>query len=167
MKPEIINKIVIVWLGGNGLHWPHNQEFNLMQDVAAGRIVFGAANAGVPALVQLPCMGVVSEFRTTGSELEYWLRGKNKLCDYLINHTEEAAVHDSKISTWSRIIWDVCTIGWLLNADGSLMEDRFERAPVPEYDNRWGTNPEGHIYRYVYHIERDALFERLFKTLGE
>ena len=34
-NPEIIDRIVIVWLGGNALHWPENKEFNLYQDVAA------------------------------------------------------------------------------------------------------------------------------------
>ncbi|MFQ7549914.1 MAG: nucleoside hydrolase [Blautia marasmi] len=45
MEPEIIKKIVIVWLGGNALHWPDNHEFNAYQDVAADRVIFGS---GVP-----------------------------------------------------------------------------------------------------------------------
>lgn len=67
--PEIADRIVIVWLGGNALEWHDNQEFNIRQDVAAARIVFGS---GAP-LVMLPCMGVVSAFTTTGPELEHWL----------------------------------------------------------------------------------------------
>ena len=50
INPEIKNRIVLIWLGGNAVHWPHNREFNLFQDVAGARIVFGC---GVP-LVQLP-----------------------------------------------------------------------------------------------------------------
>ena len=87
MEPEIIKKIVIVWLGGNALHWPDNHEFNAYQDVAADRVIFGS---GVP-LVQLPCMGVVSAFSTTGPELEYWLKGKNELRDYLVENTVNEA----------------------------------------------------------------------------
>ena len=52
INPEIKNRIVLIWLGGNAVHWPHNREFNLFQDVAGARIVFGC---GVP-LVQLPCI---------------------------------------------------------------------------------------------------------------
>ena len=63
LNPEIKNRMVLIWLGGNAIHWPHNREFNLFQDVAGARIVFGC---GVP-LVQLPCMGVVSAFTTSGS----------------------------------------------------------------------------------------------------
>ena len=64
LNPEITGRIVVVWLGGHALGWPDTEEFNMVQDIAAARIVFGC---GVP-LVQLPCMGVVSEFATTGPE---------------------------------------------------------------------------------------------------
>lgn len=87
MQPEIADRMVLVWLGGSALHWPDNQEFNILQDVAAARVAF---DSGVP-LVLLPCHGVVTHFTTTGPELEYWLRGKNPLCDYLVQQTEDAA----------------------------------------------------------------------------
>ena len=77
MEPRIADRMVVVWLGGHALDWPDNREFNAQQDVAADRVVFGS---GVP-LVILPCQGVVSAFTTTGPELDYWLRGKNSLCD--------------------------------------------------------------------------------------
>lgn len=35
MRPEIKDRMVLVWLGGNSLEWPDNKEFNLFQDVAA------------------------------------------------------------------------------------------------------------------------------------
>ena len=41
LNPEIKNRMVLIWLGGNAIHWPHNREFNLFQDVAGARIVFG------------------------------------------------------------------------------------------------------------------------------
>ena len=50
LNPEIKNRIVLVWLGGNSIHWPNNREFNLYQDVAAARIVFGC---GVPGTASL------------------------------------------------------------------------------------------------------------------
>lgn len=34
MEPEIKNRMVLVWLGGNAYSWPDNKEFNLFQDVA-------------------------------------------------------------------------------------------------------------------------------------
>ena len=161
IKPEIKDKIVVVWLGGNSHDWHDNTEFNCSQDVAAGRIIFGC---GVP-VVQLPCMGVVSAFTTGGPELEYWLRGKNELCDYLVDYTTEQALVDGGLSTWTRVIWDVTAVAWLLK--GCFMLDRFEPSPIPEYDHHYAFSKIRHPIRYVYHINRDALFEDLFKTLAE
>jgi len=159
--PEIRDRIVIVWLGGHALHWHDNHEFNLMQDVAAARVVLGCG----AAVVLLPCMGVVSAFATTGPELEYWLKGKNKLCDYLCKATTEEATAHSKFGTWSRTIWDVTAVAWLL--DGGFMEDEIIPSPIPQYDFHWSHDQRRHPIRYVYHIHRDKLFEDLFKKLSE
>lgn len=161
LNPEIKNRIVLVWLGGHALHWPHNREFNLDQDIAGARIVFGC---GVP-LVQLPCMGVVSEFATGEQELEFHLRGKNELCDFLI----DTAIREGRIApggpTWTRVIWDVTAVAWLL--DGDFVEDRLIRSPIPEYDGYYAFDPDRHFMKYVYHIKRDALFADLFEKLAK
>ena len=47
IEPKIIEKIVVVWLGGTALHWPHAVEFNLAGDVLAARLVF---DCGVPLI---------------------------------------------------------------------------------------------------------------------
>jgi inosine-uridine nucleoside N-ribohydrolase len=159
LQPEIKDRIVIVWLGGHALDWPDTKEFNMAQDVAAARVVFGCG----AAVVQLPCMGVVSAFTASGPELEYWLRGKNELCDYLVAATTRAAIHDSGISTWSRAIWDVTAVAWLL--EGDYMLDRLEHIPIPQYDHHYSFDPSRHFYRYVYHINRDKLFGALFEKL--
>lgn len=160
MKPEIADRIVVVWLGGNALDWPEAREFNLIQDVAAARVVFGCKTA----VVQLPCMGVVSEFYTTKPELEYWLRGRNALCDYLADITE-ASMADLGDTVWSRIIWDVTAVGYLV--DESFMAARLEPCPVPEYDGQYGIGKTRHLYGYVYHIYRDKLFRDLFAKLAK
>lgn len=160
LKPEIKDRIVLVWLGGHALHWPDTKEFNMYQDVAAARIVFGC---GVP-LVQLPCMGVVSGFTTSGPELEYHLRGKNKLCDYLVDYTTSEALRCGGRKTWTRVIWDVTAVGWLLGED--FMEDVLIRSPIPQYDHHYSFDDHRHFIKYVYHINRDRLFEDLFAKLA-
>jgi inosine-uridine nucleoside N-ribohydrolase len=161
LKPEIKERIVVIWLGGHAFHWPENNEFNLSQDVAAARIVFGCG----AAVVLLPCMGVVSSFAATGPELEYWLRGKNELCDYLIDAAAEHAREHQNISTWAKVIWDVTAVAWLL--DGDYMLDRLESSPIPQYDHHYSFDRGRHFIRYVYHINRAKLFEALFKKLAE
>ncbi|MCI8292837.1 MAG: nucleoside hydrolase [Hespellia sp.] len=161
LEPEIKNRIVLIWLGGHALHWPHTREFNMYQDVAGARIVFGC---GVP-LVQLPCKGVVSAFTTSGPELEYHLRGKNKLCDYLIDVTTREAMKAYGGSTWTRPIWDVTAVAWLL--EGDFMEDCLIHSPIPEYDDRYALDNTRHFIRYVYYIKRDNLFADLFRKLAK
>lgn len=160
LNPDIKNRIVLIWLGGNATNWPDNKEFNLYQDVAGARIVFGC---GVP-LVQLPCMGVVSAFTTSGPELEYHLRGKNKLCDYLVNVTTTEAAACNGGPVWTRPIWDVTAVAWLL--DGDFEEDCLIHSPIPEYDNRYAFDDNRHFIKYVYHIKRDKLFADLFAKLS-
>jgi hypothetical protein len=161
LNPEIRDRVVIIWLGGHAHFWPDTKEFNMMQDVAAARIVFGCG----AALVQLPCMGVVSAFTVSGPELEYWLKGKNELCDYLAAYTSESAIADGGLPNWTRVIWDVTTVGWLLN--GNYMQDYLVHSPIPQYDHHYGFDPNRHFIRYVYHIERDRLFKALFDCLAK
>ena len=161
--PGIADRIVIVWLGGNAPHWPDNREFNCMQDVAAARVVF---DSGVP-LVLLPCKGTVSAFTTTGPELEYWLRGRNALCDYLTDHTIEAAEEYAKGTPWSRCLWDVTAVGWLMNDGGRLMLSSLVPTPVPEYDHRYSFDSARPLCRMVYHIDRDALFADLVRHIAK
>ena len=160
MAPDIARNIVVVWLGGHAPHWENTYEFNMAGDLAAARVVF---LSGV-ALVQLPCMGVVSEFRTTGPELEYWLRGKNALCDYLAQNTISEAERYAKGRPWSRVIWDVTAVGWLL--DGMTRDHEIPRH-VPNDDFQYEARPDLPPMRIVWHVDRDRLMEDLFRRLGE
>lgn len=158
MRPEITERIVVVWLGGNAAHWPHNREFNLVQDIAAARVVFGS---GVP-LVQLPAMGVVSTFTVSETELLHWLKGKNELCDYLVQHTVEEMLGAAG-KPWSRPIWDVTAVAWLL---GGFTEDSLIHTPIPEYDHYYAYDSTRHFMKYVYYIYRDELVRDLFEKLS-
>jgi len=159
INPKIIDNIVIVWLGGNSHHWHDAREFNLSQDVAAARIIFGC---GAP-LVQLPCMGVVSAFTISEAELSKWLLGKNKISDYLARNTIEEASSYANGKPWTRVIWDVTGIAWLV--DGRFFAERLEKSPIPEYDGHYAYDGSRHFIKYVYHVNRDALVEDLFNKL--
>ncbi len=162
-NPEITERIVIVWLGGNDIHWRDTKEFNMDQDIAAARVVF---NCGCP-LVQLPCMGVVSSFYTTHAELKYWLEGKNALCDYLVKHTVEEAESYAKGRVWSRVIWDVCAAAWILNDNFRFMDAVVDHTPIPTYDGRYAFDNSRPLYLRVTNIKRDELFGELFRILAQ
>lgn len=160
LDPTLAERCVVVWLGGHGYHWGRCDDFNMIQDVAAARVVFGC---GVP-LVQFPCLGVVSEFRFSKPELEYWFRGKNKLCDYLIDNTYEYAAKKFSQEGWSKPLWDVTPVSWLL--EGDFMEDRLVPSPIPQYDSTYAFDPNRHPIRYVYYVHKDPLIADLARKLG-
>ena len=162
LNPSMKDKCVIVWLGGHAWNYPENHEFNMRQDVAAARIVFGC---GVP-FVQLPCLGVVDHLATSRHELEYWLKGKNDLCDYLVENTVTEAESYASGKPWTRVIWDVSAVAWLLNDHGRFMQDMLLHSPIPEYDHHYSENQCRHFMKYVFHIDRDAVFEDLFQKLS-
>ncbi len=161
MNPEIVDRIVIVWLGGHALEWPNTAEFNMMQDVAAARVIFGCK----AAVVQLPCMGVVDRFTVTEPELNYWLNGKSALCDHLADATINAAHKYAKNKPWSRVIWDVTAVAFLLNDDDRFLQSKIIPAPIPEYDHHYAYDPLRHPIRYVYAVNRDRLMEDLVRKL--
>ena len=67
---------------------------------------------------------------------------------------------------WTRVIWDVTAVAWLLNDNNRFMRDELRPSPIPEYDHHYGSDPTRHLIKYVYQINRDALFEDLFEKLS-
>ena len=161
MEPAIAENIVIVWLGGHAQHMPKTDEFNMFQDIAAARVVFDSA----APLVQLPCFGVVDAFSVTRYELEYWLLGKGKLPNYLAEKTIAFGEAYAAGKPWSRVLWDVTAVAWLMNDGNRFMEDDLRAKPIPEYDRFYGYDNRRPMMRYVYHVNRDALCEDLFTRL--
>ncbi len=161
MEPKVAENTVVVWLGGHAQHFHNTKEFNMYQDVAAARVVM---RSGVP-LVQLPCAGVVSSFTVSGPELSYWLAGKNPLADYLAQNTVKEAERYAKGKAWTRCIWDVTAVAWLLNEDDRFMNSRLIATPLPTYDNLYAVLNNAPLMRYVYHIRRDALMNDLFEKI--
>jgi len=161
LSPEIARNIVVVWLGGHGWEMPKTDEFNMRQDIAAARVVLQSG----AAFVQLPCRGVVSHLTVTEPELRFWLSGKNALCDYLADAVIAEANSYAAGKPWSRVIWDISTVSWLLNEEGRFLSDRIVDAPLPAYDETYDFAASPGKICYVYAINRDAVFEDLFTAL--
>ena len=160
MEPEIARNITVVWLGGHARHYTDTKEFNMWQDVAAARVVM-QSDAG---FVQLPCMGVVSEFRVSEPELEKWMYGKGALADYLAKNTVNYCRCDR---IWSKVIWDVTAVAWLLNDGDRFMLSRTVNTKLPTYDGFYSEEEYGKPMEYVYSIKRDALMQDLVNKLTD
>ena len=163
INPRIAENLVIVWLGGNSVSYGENDEFNMRQDVAAARVVFKSG----AALVQLPCRGVVDTFRISRPELLYWLKGKNELCDYLADIAVKEGDFYADSEIWTRVIWDVTAVAWLLNDNERFMRCRITERHIPTYDLRYTCGEKNTYMNYVYAVERDKLMEDLIKKLTE
>ncbi len=171
MAPEIIDRIVVVWLGGTEVHEPFATEYNLMQDREASRIIL---DCGAP-LIQLPCKGVVDKFTTSTSELERFIDGKTAIGSYLTSLVRDA----DNGRAYSRVIWDVTAVGWIVHPEWYETElihtpyltetpDVSEAFRVldcyKEHDGGlyWSHDSSRHFMRAVKNIDRDALFFDLF-----
>ena len=109
-------------------------EFNMMQDIFAARVVMSK----IPDFVRFPCDGVVSEFRISKPELERFLLNKNEIGNYLAATTIKAADSYAYGTDWTRVIWDVTPVAYLLS-DGDkfmLVKDTPLRLPLTRR-RRW------------------------------
>jgi len=157
LDPSIIEKIVVVWLGGHPLYWEHTREFNLKQDIPAAQVVF---DSGVP-LVLIPCMGVASHLLTSVPELEACLGGKNAFCDCLI---ELFKAYSPDHFAWAKEIWDIAAVGWLVNP-GWIPSD-LVHSPILTDQCTWSFDNSRHFIRCAKSLSRNAIFKDLFTKLG-
>ncbi|MEK8128083.1 nucleoside hydrolase [Paenibacillus filicis] len=156
LEPRIMEKIIVVWLGGHALHWPHTREFNMCQDLHASRLVL---HCGVP-LVLIPCMGVASHLQTTLSELNDHIRNKGFLGQYLYETFRGCA---SEHTAYSRVIWDMSAIAYLVNP--AWLPSSIVHSPVLSEDFRWSFDTSRHWLRYVQYVQRNDIFKDFFAKL--
>lgn len=164
IEPRIVRKIVVVWLGGNPHSAPHTVEFNLMQDVAAARVIF---DSGVP-FVHVPCLGVASHMLTTKAELAETIAGLNPVADFLY---ERFCEYSADHFAWGKEIWDVAAVAWLVNPE--WLPSRV--VPSPRLIGEWRlgvggslhfeTAPGRHPIRELWFAQRNPIFRDLFAKI--
>ena len=185
MEPRIMDKITVVWLGGQPPHYNSAIEFNLMQDMTASKLLL---DCGVP-LVLIPCIGVSSHLAVTLPELDTRLIGKSRIGSYLGGIVKEtfnpasvpksdrvmkagylrsmddvpAEIADSylaKATAWSHIIWDISTVGYLINPNWCATT--LVPAPVLNDDMTWQSDPARHPIRLCHYVSRDHMLGDMF-----
>lgn len=156
MEPEILKRIVVVWLGGHAFHWPNTKEFNLWQDPEAARVVF---DCGVP-VVQIPVMGVCSHLHTTIPEIERYVQGRGAIGDFLADTVK--GYHKEHFA-WSKVIWDISAIAYLLNE--SWTPTSLVHSPIVTSEGTWSFDNHRHLIRSATHVYRDPIFRDLFAKL--
>ena len=156
MCPEIIEHIVIVWLGGNPHNWINNDEFNLMQDVPAAQVIF---NCGAP-LIQIPCKNVAEHLNSSIPEMEYWVKGRGEIGDYL---SDSFAQFVREHNSLSKVVWDIAAVAVLSVPES--MSSTIVPAPILNDDKSFSFDPKRHPMRVITDIHRDDVFRDLFTRL--
>ncbi len=157
-RPDITDKIAVIWLGGHALHYKDTREFNLYQDVLSAQILF---DARLPLLV-IPCNGVCDYLRTTIPEAQHYLEDKNPLCDYLIDILSSYAKDPF---CYSKAIWDVSAIACLTLPHA--LEKIIIPTPILSSDGYFSFDGARHPYIYVRRLNRDKIFADLFSKLAK
>ena len=181
LAPELVSRIVVVWLGGHPTRHPDADEFNLRQDVFAARVVL---DCGVP-LVLVPCAGVAESLLLTWEDVRARVAGRGAIGDYL---AREYSSYASRKGALSRSIWDMGPIAWLLDpalvqsalvptpilATSPLRSSGYHAPhlgrPIAPKANRlahctWSLDPRRHLMREVLGISRDPIFADFFAKL--
>lgn len=157
LEPAIIEKINIIWLGGNSHYWPHTNEFNLKQDISAARLIF---DCGVP-VIQIPCMPVASHLTTSLPELAYHLDKNNDIPNYLLTMFEK---YQWKKKSLSKEIWDIAAIALLINPE--WVPTNLIHSPILTDQLTWSVDTSRHFIKTARCVNRDFIFQDLFNKLN-
>ena len=157
-EPKIINKIEIIWLGGNELGYKDNLEYNFRQDIQAVREVFESK----VKLTILPCKNVVSDLQIDINTLKNNLENKSELCNYLIKRFYNDGYHGVQEK---RVIWDIAVIAYMINKN--WFETKEISCPNIREDSSYELNDNRHTINFTTKLDRDKIYNDLFKKLGE
>lgn len=158
MEPDIIRRIVVVWLGGHPYNWDTASEFNLKQDLAAAKLIF---DCGVP-LVHVPCKNVAEHMRISLPEVREWIKGCGTIGDYLYTMFEDYIREYEMIS---KPIWDIVNVAYMVNP--SWVPTTLTQRPVLTDQMTWSFDSRRPLCRVAIHVNRDAIFRDLFEKLAK
>jgi purine nucleosidase len=157
VEPRILERIVVIWLGGQPFYWANNEgAFNLVQDLNASRLIF---DCGVP-LVHIPMYSVSSHLLTNLLEIQRYVKGQGDIGDYLATIFREfRADHFA----YSKVIWDISAIAYLIN--NQWVETEIVHSPILTNQMTWSIDRSRHFIRNATVVRRDPIFRDFFTKL--
>lgn len=165
MEPRIIQRMVVLWTSAypSVSRLDNTPSFNMVQDILSAQLLL---DCGVP-FVYLPGFQVGAQLLISLPEVERYVRGRGAIGDYLYHLFTENSVHGQRnvndLDGRSWVIWDLINFAWLLNPD--WVPSQFVRSPILSDDLFWEHDPDRHLMREAYGVNRDAIFRDFFKKL--
>ena len=157
-EPKIIDRIEVIWLGGNQLNYKDNLEYNFRQDIDAVKIVFDSK----VRLTILPCKEVISKLRVDINTLKENIGNKSELCNYLIDRFYNDGYHGIQEE---RVIWDISVIAYMINKN--WFEKEVINCPNIKDDSSYELTNDRHKITIITDIDKNKICEDLYKRLGE
>lgn len=157
-EPQIVDKIEVIWLGGHSLLQNNNLEFNFKQDIDAVKTVF---NSKVKLTI-IPCKNVASNLIISIHELNFYLRDRSELCNYLIDRFYNDGYHGIQTR---RVIWDISVIAYLINKN--WFKVRSISCPMVNNDTSYKLTTDRHKITMINYIDVNKVYDDLFKKLRE
>lgn len=156
-EPKIIDKIEVIWLGGNDFSHKDNMEYNFRQDVEAVKIIF---NSNVKLTV-LPCKDVVSDLKIDINTLKNNLNS-SELNNYLIERFYNDGYHGYEEE---RVIWDISAIAYMINK--KWFKTKRVSTPFINDDTSYKMTNSKNKITFVTKLNRNKIYSDLFKKLGK
>lgn len=157
-EPKIIDRIEVIWLGGNEINYKDNLEYNFRQDIEAVKIVFDSK----VKLTIIPCKNVASQLVTNIDILKNNLGNKSELCDYLINRFYNDGYHGLQET---RVIWDIAVIAYMIN--NNWFKSNYISCPSINDDTSYRITKNQHLITMVNWLDGNKIYEDLFNKVGD
>ena len=155
-NPNIINKIEIIWLGGNSLEYGNNKEFNFMQDTDA---TFNVINSNINMTI-IPARNVAIDLMIKLEELEQRLDINKEISQYLCKRFVNDSYYGIKNE---RVIWDISVIAYLINKNWFKTKE-IKGLNLSE-DLKYHINSNTSTKTIVEKLDNNKIYDDLFKKL--
>ena len=156
IDPTVVERIVVVWLGGHIPDFPVNDEYNLQGDLHASQILF---SSGVP-LVHYPAMGVTSHLYTSAAATRHDFgdhAGGRFFVDLLQNYYENHFGIEKEL-------WDVGVTSYVVNPTWTQFV--LEPTPLIGDDCRYVRRPSAPLYKRATYVSRNSILPDLYKKIA-
>lgn len=161
---NIINKIKVIWLGGNSFLTKDNCEFNFRQDIKAVQTLFDSG----AKLVVIPCRNVASNLTTTIYELRHYIGDKgiigNYLCDIFVKCKKQFTKSPIDEIGSSKTLWDLSVIAYAINKE--WFKEEMISCPNISNNGLYELSQNSHKVIFVNDLYRNKIYQDFFMKMG-
>ena len=162
LDPTIARRVCVIWLGGHCLDREALDEFNLVQDYAAGQLLL---NLNVP-YVMLPAFDHgTCALLTDAIEMRERIKGESAAGDFFRETLPRELSGDAYTDDWKKILWDVAAPAVLCVPHAFS----FSVIPAPVFADggRYAFDKTRRRIVYMESLDRDIVFDDVFSRLSE